>query len=92
MTAKTKSERLRRLVSHGYFAPELPPCFVADDLAKFRTSILARIDALPLINGVPAFQRYISEYAWFYFPRFGKEDLAAVPDRERPGRTDDLLP
>jgi hypothetical protein len=25
MTAKIKSERLRRLISHGYFAPELPP-------------------------------------------------------------------
>ena len=25
MTAKTKSERLKRLVSHGYFAPELLP-------------------------------------------------------------------
>jgi hypothetical protein len=47
MRAKTKSERLKRLVSHGYFAPELPPCFVSDDLAKYRGSILAGIDALP---------------------------------------------
>jgi len=74
MTAKTKSERLRRLVSHGYFAPELPPCFVSDDLAKYRRSILAGIDTLQPINNYPAFHKYISEPAWFYFPRFGKDD------------------
>lgn len=74
MTAKTKSERLRRLISHGYFAPELPPCFVSEDLAKYRSSILRNIDALPAVRGKPAFHRYISEPSWFYFPRFGRED------------------
>jgi hypothetical protein len=75
MSAKTKSERLRRLVSHGYFAPELPPCFVSEDLARYRTSILAGIDALPLIRrGKPDHHAFVSEPAWFYFPRFGKED------------------
>src|SRR5882724_10817040 len=74
MTAKTKSERLRRLVSHGYFAPELPPCFVSEDLAKYRASILAAIDALPNARGKPAFHRFNSEPSWFYFPRFGQDD------------------
>lgn len=75
MTAKTKSERLRRLVSHGYFAPELPPCFTSDDLAKFRTSILAGVDGRPVTGqGNPDHHRFISEPIWFYFPRFGKED------------------
>jgi hypothetical protein len=74
MSAKTKSERLKRLVSHGYFAPELPPCFVSDDLAKFRRTILAGIDALPPVNNAPAFHRYVTEPVWFYFPRFGKDD------------------
>lgn len=74
MTAKTKSERLRRLLSHGYFAPELPPCFVSHDLAKYRKSVLDGIEGMPLINGKPAFHRYISEPSWFYFPRFGKDD------------------
>jgi hypothetical protein len=74
MTAKTKSERLRRLVSHGYFAPELPPCFVSEDLAKYRASILADIDALPDVRGKPAFHRFSSEPSWFYFPRFGRDD------------------
>ena len=75
MSAKTKSERLRRLVSHGYFAPELPPCFVSEDLAKYRRSILAGIDALPATRrGDPGYYALMSEPAWFYFPRFGKED------------------
>ncbi len=75
MSAKTKSERLRRLVSHGYFAPELPPCFVSDDLAKFRKAILDGIDALPVDRrGRPHHHRFISEPIWFYFPRFGKDD------------------
>jgi hypothetical protein len=74
MTAKTKSERPRRLVSHGYFAPELPPCFVSESFAKNRRFILAGIDALPEINGRPAFHRFTSEPSWFYFPRFAKDD------------------
>lgn len=75
MSAKTKSDRIKRLVSHGYFAPELPPCFVSDDLAQYRRLILTRIDALPPIRqGTPGHHAFISEPAWFYFPRFGKED------------------
>ena len=69
MSAKTKSERLKRLLSHGYFAPELPPCFVSDDLARNRKSILAGIDALPPTRrGDPGHYAFISEPAWFYFP------------------------
>lgn len=74
MTAKTKSDRFRRLLSHGFFAPELPPCFVSDDLARFRKMIFGRIFALPPIHQKPNFYTYISEPAWFYFPRFGRDD------------------
>lgn len=75
MSAKTKSERLKRLVSHGYFAPELPPCFISEKLARYRRSILAGIDALPPNRRrSPNHHTFISEPAWFYFPRFGKED------------------
>lgn len=75
MSAKTKSERLKRLISHGYFAPELPPCFVSEDLAKYRNSILRGIDALPPIRqGKPNFHAFTSELSIFYFPRFGKQD------------------
>jgi len=74
MTAKTKSDRFRRLLSHGFFAPELPPCFVSDDLARYRKMILDRISALPPVHQKPNFYTYISEPSWFYFPRFGSDD------------------
>ena len=75
MSAKTKSERLKRLLSHGYFAPELPVCFVSDDLARYRRSILTGIDALPSTGrGRPNYHTFISEPASFYFPRFGRAD------------------
>lgn len=74
MKSKTKSERLKRLISHGFFAPELPPCFVSYDLAKYRQSIWSDIEALPNKNGNPAYYSFVSEPCWFYFPRFGKHD------------------
>ncbi|MBP2443800.1 RNA-directed DNA polymerase [Rhizobium leguminosarum] len=74
MVAKNKSERLRRLLSHGYFAPELPPCFVSTDLARYRKSIFDSVAAMPAVKQQPAYYRYITEPAWFYFPRFGKDD------------------
>lgn len=74
MTAKNKSERLKRLISHGYFAPELPPCFASDDLARNRNFILNHIDTLPQIKRKPAYFSFYSEPCWFYFPRFGKDD------------------
>lgn len=74
MVAKTKSERLRRLLSHGYFAPELPPCFVSTDLARYRKWIFDQIAAIPQNGQNPAYYRYITEPSWFYFPRFGKDD------------------
>lgn len=74
MTAKTKSDRFRRLLSHGFFAPELPPCFVSDDLAQYRKMIFDRISALPPVRQKPNFHTYISEPCWFYFPRFGRDD------------------
>lgn len=75
MTAKTKSERLKRLVAHGYFAPELPQCFVSESLGRYRKSILSAINSLPPNRrGNPNYHSFISEPAWFYYPRFGKED------------------
>lgn len=74
MTAKTKSDRWRRLLSHGYFAPELPPCFVSGDLAKYRRAIFDGISAMPTVGQRPNSHRYQSEPSWFYFPRFAKDD------------------
>lgn len=76
MTAKTKTQRFRRLISHGFFAPELPPCFVAHDFARYRESIWSAIEAvLPSRrNGPQGSRQFISEPCWFYFPRYGRDD------------------
>lgn len=66
MTAKGKTQRFNRLISHGYFAPELPPCFVALRFAKYRESIWKEIS--------DRVANYTSEPCWFYFPRFGRND------------------
>lgn len=76
MSAKSKSDRFRRLISHGFFAPELPPCFISEDLAKFRQSIWKTIFAIPpkQRGQLPGYQTFISETSSFYFPRFGRDD------------------
>jgi hypothetical protein len=81
MSSKNKSERLRRLLSHGFFAPELPPCFVSSDLARYRKSILTEIDNLPQVRNKPAYYFLITEPSAFYFPRYNREDRRhAVPN------------
>jgi hypothetical protein len=44
ITARNPSARFRRLLSHGFFAPELPPCFVSEDLARYRVTIWRDIE------------------------------------------------
>jgi len=75
VTSKTKSDRFRRLISHGFMAPELPPCFVSEDLAKFRVSLWKSITELPpRSGGQPEYYRFKSEPCCFYFPRYGRND------------------
>lgn len=75
MTAKTKTQRFKRLISHGFFAPELPPCFVANDLARYRESLWTAIESIPAPPGRYAgAKQFVSEPAWFYFPRYGRDD------------------
>lgn len=76
MSAKTKTQRFKRLISHGFFAPELPPCFISHDLARYRQSLWSTIEAIPAQQARrPAgAKQFISEPAWFYFPRFGRDD------------------
>ncbi|NBB66047.1 reverse transcriptase [Pseudomonas sp. ODNR1LW] len=75
MHTGTKRERLERLVSHGYFAPELPLCFNSFDLAKHSKSILSVIDKMPHTKkNNPSYYTYVSEPTWFYYPRFSKDD------------------
>ena len=70
VTAKTPDARFKRLISHGYFAPELPPCFVSDNLAKFRQSVWREIQ---LVNS-PKLKKFYTKTSWFNFPRFGRND------------------
>jgi hypothetical protein len=81
ITSKTASKRFERLLSHGYFAPELPPCFVSDRLAKMRKVIWTKIEGIKALdkkgNVIPnkkAYEIYVSRTAWFNFPRFGRSD------------------
>lgn len=81
ITAKTATKRFERLLSHGYFAPELPPCFVSERLAEKRSLIWKHIEAAKQPSsggGVSkaklAYKSYISQTSWFNFPRFGRSD------------------
>lgn len=69
-SAKNASARFRRLLSHGFFAPELPPCFVSEDLARYRASIWREVRGC----GIEALDKLVTQTSWFYFPRFGRND------------------
>jgi hypothetical protein len=80
-TARTPSQRFKRLLSHGYFAPELPPCFVSGRFAERRNVIWRNIESVKLpskdgkgYTNKPAYKAYVSRTAWFNYPRFGRSD------------------
>jgi hypothetical protein len=72
-TAKNPSERFKRLISHGFFAPELPPCFHTLQLARKRATIWRQIEQVQLPNSGD-YQKHLTETSWFHFPRFGRND------------------
>jgi|GEM_PF-695384 len=81
ITSKTASKRFERLLSHGYFAPELPPCFVSGRLAKKRNVIWKQIEGVKarskdgkVLSDKQAYKTHVSRTAWFKFPRFGRSD------------------
>ena len=65
MTVKTKSQRFKRLISHGYFAPELPPCFVSEDLARYCKTFWRDIEAV----AGESIDQLVTQTSWFNFPR-----------------------
>ena len=75
-TAKTATERWKRLLSHGFFAPELPPCFVSADLARMRRALWARIELVPgpRRGNIPGYRQLLTQPSRFNFPRFGRND------------------
>ncbi len=71
---KTVDQRHSRLLGHGFFAPELPGCFTSESLSLNRASLSLVFGAIPQIRGRPAYQRFISDKATFYYPRFRNTD------------------
>lgn len=71
---RTEEDRHRRFLDHGYFAPELPPCFSSRGFGAKSASLRKNIRALPSVRGRPAFERFVSEKATFYYPRFNNTD------------------
>lgn len=69
-SARTASARFRRLLSHGFFAPELPPCLVSEGVARYRAAIWRDIEVI----GIQQLNRFVSHTTWFNFPRFGRND------------------
>ena len=77
ITAKNPNERFKRLISHGFFAPELPPCFESRELARKRTAIWEKIERVQLKSDKQKardYKSYLTETNWFHFPRFGRND------------------
>jgi hypothetical protein len=70
VTAKNASARFRRLLSHGFFVPELPPCFVSEGLARHRATIWRDIEA----RGIGELDKLVTKTSWFHFPRFGRNN------------------
>lgn len=71
---RSETARHRRFLDFGYFAPELPPCFSSRGFGAKAASLLKQIRQLPRIRGRPAYQRFVSEKATFYYPRFNNTD------------------
>jgi hypothetical protein len=73
-TSKTAKERHERLLSKGFFAPEMPSCFYSDTFGLQRGAILREFNKIPNLKPKPAFHSFKAELAGFNFPRFGRED------------------
>jgi hypothetical protein len=74
-TSKTPKARHARLLSNGFFPPEMPSCFYSERFGINRDAILKAFDQIPPTkNGKPHFHLFKSERAVFSFPRFGRED------------------
>ncbi|AJD41683.1 reverse transcriptase protein [Rhizobium gallicum bv. gallicum R602sp] len=71
---RSEAARHRKFLDYGYFAPELPPCFSSRGFGAKGASLLKQIRKLPRVKGRPAYQRFVSEKATFYYPRFNNTD------------------
>jgi hypothetical protein len=73
--SKTPKARHARLLSKGFFPPEMPSCFYSERFGANRDAVLKAFDQIPSRKkGQPHFHLFKSERAVFNFPRFGRED------------------
>jgi hypothetical protein len=74
MSAKTPKARHARLLSNGFFPPEMPSCFYSERFGANRDAVLNAFAQIPSKKGKPHFHLFKSERAIFNFPRFSRED------------------
>ena len=72
--SKTPKARHARLLSNGFFPPEMPSCFFSEQFGANRDAILKAFDQIPSKKNGPHFHSFKSARAVFSFPRFGRED------------------
>jgi hypothetical protein len=72
---KRPKDRHARLLSKGFFPPEMPSCFYSERFGAQRDSVLKAFDAIPSKKGsLPHFLLFKGERAAFNFPRFGRNE------------------
>jgi Reverse transcriptase (RNA-dependent DNA polymerase) len=75
MSAKTPKARHARLLSNGFFPPEMPSCFYSGRFGANRDAVLKAFGTIPSKKkSPPHFYLFKGERAVFNFPRFGRED------------------
>lgn len=75
MSAKSAKARHSRLLSNGFFPPEMPSCFYSERFGANRDAVLSALEMIPSKKkGPPHFHSFKSERAVFNFPRFDRED------------------
>ena len=70
-TSKTPKERHARLLSKGFFPPEMPSCFYTNSFGAHRDAVLNAFNRIPGASHFPSFK---AERAAFNFPRFGSDE------------------
>ncbi len=74
-SSKTPKARHARLLSNGFFPPEMPSCFYSERFGAQRDAILVALDQVPSKKaGTPHYYFHKGERAVFTFPRFRRED------------------
>jgi hypothetical protein len=74
MTVKNPTERHKRFLSAGFFAPEMPPCFYSETFTKCRSHLIDSTKTRLKDRKEPEYYTRITKKTAFRFPRFGTAD------------------